>query len=300
MSQIQPASGRLLQSLQSRISPSTQTLFAGTPLAPAQPGGVTVADTVPPAQTVVTPQVPDDDFEPSTPAILNDDLGTPSPVVADDPADLNESEKLDIFDEVLKEVESNPEPPQLTDLQVADQVQPDLAPSPQQTIVSALDPDAVYQPSEDSGIFAQAIPAAVDQAQHELDQQAQQQIPQAGGRQKEHLEGSSNVAAPELPADIYYVEEEKNPEIPPEVESYIQHVEDAAKIEPQKIVVAQEAIPDLSGAPTPPRIVKVLPITKEQEEVGLRKSTSFSIRWLVEFGHKLAKALVGQVVYREK
>ncbi len=269
MSQIQPAGGRLLQSLQSRISPSTQQLFAGTPIAAVPHTQTQNLPTT--TDSVSDTPIQEDVVVPANPTNFVHDLNP-----SDD--NLAEAEKLAIFDDVLEQVESG-------------------AYAPQQAIATALDPTAIYTPSEDTGLFAQAIPAAVTQAEEQI----QQQMPAApSGRPKEHLEGAvSGVAASELPADIQYVEEEKSPELPPEVESYIQHVEEAAQVAPQKIVVAQEPS-TLPNAPVaPPRIVKVLPLTKAQEEMGLRKNTSFSIRWLVEFGHKIAKALVGQVVYKE-
>lgn len=290
MSQIPPAGGRLLQSLQSNISPSTQNLIAGTHLVPNSGNGM---QTDPGVQVISGSNMPI----------------TPSGATVS--SDLDEAEKLQIFDEVLEQIEagevagdssagmagdSQSEFGDQAVLAMQEPDSPSSPTSPQQTIVSALDPDALYQPTEDSGLFAQAIPTAVDQVQQEI----QQQLPQVGGRQREHLEGGfSGVVAPELPVDIQYVEEEKNPELPPEVESYIQHVEETAKMEPQNIVIAQDAVPDTPAVPSPPRIVKVLPLTKEQEAVGIRKNPSFSIRWLVELGHKIAKALVGDVVYRE-
>lgn len=287
MSQIQPAGGRLLQSLQSQASPSTQAMFAGTPVAPNTDPAVTS-----PVQSA-----------PTDPTQLQFSTAVQSAPVSDptvqSPDEVDAATKLAIFEEVLDEVEQGTSTEQPSGVPSSDPTAlpgdaNSVSASPQQAITSALDPNAVYQPSEDGGIFAQAIPTAVDQLQQATLQQQQQ----SGGRQKERLEGGT-VAAPELPADMQYVEEEKNPEIPPEVESYIQHVEDAAKTQPTNVVIAQDQLPEDAATPAPPRLVKVLPITKEQEEVGLRKNTSFSIRWLVEFGHKLAKALVGQVVYKD-
>lgn len=270
MSQIQPAGGRLLQSLQSRISPSTQNLFAGTPL-------------------VVSPQhASSSQVDQQDQATIEPPAEQGSKTVSANPSeDLDAAQKLAIFEEVLQQVETGAVPPEMIS---------NSAYAPQQAVVSALDPTAVYTPSEDSGLFAQAIPAAVDQAQAQL----QQQMPISVGGKKEHLEGASlGVSASELPIDIQYVEEEKSAELPPEVESYIEHVQEAAQTQPERIVIAEEPSVASSSAPTPPRIVRVLPLTRAQEEMGLKKGTAFSIRWLVEFGHKIAKALVGQVVYRE-
>lgn len=191
-----------------------------------------------------------------------------SPMATPSPAPLSEEEKLDVFAGILDEVESINK----AELSATQAVDPPLAPS----------------------VLAQAVPVAVTQ-------QASQQ-PTAGyvgGRQKEMVGGGALTPSAELPGGVQLAEQEPIPEIPPEVESYIQHVEETAKTQPETIVIAPQR--DVAAAPatTPPRVVRVLPITKEQEEVGLRKNSSFSIRWLVEFGHKLAKMFVGQVVYRE-
>ncbi|MBP7768761.1 hypothetical protein KA082_02940 [Candidatus Woesebacteria bacterium] len=127
--------------------------------------------------------------------------------------------------------------------------------------------------------------------------------PQGGGPRKEALEGGSLIApmaSSELPAGVQYSEQEHSAEIPPEVESYIQEVQELAQTQPQEMVIAETApISDSSSAPTPPRIIRVLPITKEQAAVGMRKNQNFSIRWLVEYGNKLAKMFIGQVVYKQ-
>lgn len=126
--------------------------------------------------------------------------------------------------------------------------------------------------------------------------------PQGGGRHKELLESSSlaPAATGELPAGVQYVEHEKSPELSPEVESFIEQVEETDKTEPQTVVVADDLPQAAPTAAPAPRVVRVLPITKAQEEVGMRKNSSFSIRWLVEFGHKIAKVFVGEVIYRKQ
>lgn len=205
-------------------------------------------------------QVPTSSDEPVVPA--------QTPTTIQSPAPLSEREKLDVFEGILDEVENANgamvSPPQIVD--------PPLEPS----------------------VLAQAVPVAVTQ------QASQQPVGgYVGGRQKEMVGGSGLTASAELPGGVQLAEQEPIPEIPPEVESYIQHVEETAKTQPETVVIAPQSDATAAPAITPPRVVRVLPITKEQEEVGLRKNSSFSIRWLVEFGHKLAKMFVGQVVYRE-
>lgn len=174
--------------------------------------------------------------------------------------DISDLAKIDLFDQVLDEV---------------------AEPAPQ---------------TPEPSVLSQAVPLAVQQ---QAQQQAQDQSMQVGGPKKESLDGGSfGVASMELPDGMTY-EVEPVPEIPPEVESYMSHVEKAAEIKPDTFVVAEDTVPDASQPAQPPRIVKVLPITKEQEAVGMKKNPTFSVRWLVEFGHKIAKMFAGEVVYRE-
>lgn len=148
------------------------------------------------------------------------------------------------------------------------------------------------QPEEDSSVLAQALPIAVQSYQD----------PSALGsvsRGKEQLGGGPHAVV-EQAAGVQYVEVEPTPELPPEVESYIEQVVDHAQQQPEMVVVAEEqpAQPGLATPPAP-RVVKVLPLTKMQEELGLKKNPQFSVRWLVEFSHKIAKMFFGGVIYRQ-
>ncbi len=152
--------------------------------------------------------------------------------------------------------------------------------------------DSQMTPSQDSSVLAQALPIAV--------QSYQEPAPQVGvSRGKEQLGGGSHAAV-EQGASVQYVEVEQTPELPPEVESYIEQVVDHAQQQPEVVVVAEQQPPMANQAPTAaPRVVKVLPLTKMQEEIGLKKNPQFSVRWLVEFSHKIAKMFFGGVIYRQ-
>jgi len=93
------------------------------------------------------------------------------------------------------------------------------------------------------------------------------------------------------------VEYEPTPETPPEVEEYVKRVEDHAELLSEPIVVDGKQIDSVnSHHPTQP--VVVLPITEEDEKKARFKSPKYSIRWLVEFSHKIIKKFVGKVIYR--
>jgi len=108
-----------------------------------------------------------------------------------------------------------------------------------------------------------------------------------------------DVNAIEQTANIQYVETEKSPELSPEVEKYINEVQEDQAKAPKEIVIA-DAVQDL---PVDNQYVAepviVLPITPEIEKKGKRKSPKFSLRWLVEWSQKIIKAFSGKVIYRD-
>lgn len=114
---------------------------------------------------------------------------------------------------------------------------------------------------------------------------------------KEASEGGLG-SSQEQAAAIQYVEEEKSPELPIEVEKYIKEVKTDQEKAPKEIVIAQavDSMPD-DDQYVSERVV-VLPITPEIEKKGRRKSPKFSIRWLVEWSKKIMKIFEGKVIYR--
>ncbi len=143
----------------------------------------------------------------------------------------------------------------------------------------------------ESTVLAQALPLAVSSYQDPL---------QVGiGGKKESMGSAQTVNSAELPGGIQYAEVEHAAELPPEVENYIEQVVDHAQTQPETVVVAEVAPQPAPSATAPQRVVKVLPLTKMQEEIGLKKNPKFSVRWLVEFSHKIAKMFFGGVIYRQ-
>lgn len=114
---------------------------------------------------------------------------------------------------------------------------------------------------------------------------------------------SLSTAAVEQPivdsgSGFQVLEVEANPEIPVEVENFIQHVEDHSDQLQQEIVIADGTV-NVQPLPSQMQSVIVLPITPESEAKGKSKGVAWSIRWLVEWSHKLMKMFSGKIVYRE-
>lgn len=89
-----------------------------------------------------------------------------------------------------------------------------------------------------------------------------------------------------------------SPEISPEVESYLQEVISHHEQLPQEIVINNQDV-QVQPPAQPLRPVIILPITQEVEVEGAKKSTSWSVRWLVEWSRRLMKMFAGKVVYQE-
>jgi hypothetical protein len=152
--------------------------------------------------------------------------------------------------------------------------------------------------AQDVQALAQAVPMAVNDMTDSLNPSDPK-----GSSVKEMSQPGITLERPvvdQIPG-VQYVEEEKGhekPEIPPEVEGYIQQVENHQDQIPQEIVIGdqQSTHPSTKYLATP---VIVLPITAEEEKAGAHKSSQFSIRWLVEWSRKVMKVFSGRVVYRQ-
>ena len=168
-------------------------------------------------------------------------------------------------------------------------------PQPVEPAVESQPADMVSEQCK-LAIFENVLEQASAQSQEPQTQQQPQQQP-TGSASKEQL-SSGQVASQELPGGMQYADAEPVPEIPLEVENYLQHVEENHQQMPEQIVQAAkefqaEATPDI-----PTQSVKVLPITKEVAEEGKKKSTKFAVRWLVEFSNKISHLFAGKSIYR--
>ncbi len=149
--------------------------------------------------------------------------------------------------------------------------------------------DEIAAETTQPSVLSQALPIAV---QTYLEPQIQ------ASSSKEQL--VVLLQTQELPGGMQYAEVEHTPEIPPEVESYIERVTDQSDQKQEVVVRAEEPpAPTSIHAPIQERVVKVLPLTKVQEEIGMKKNATFSVRWLVEFSHKIAKMFFGNVIYKQ-
>lgn len=160
-------------------------------------------------------------------------------------------------------------------------------------------------PQSDTEVTLDSMNEILDQVeaasaqQQQLDTAAQQQLPRSFKERAGSGQSSNETISIDAGSGIQMVESEKNPEIPTEVESFLQRVEDHASKAPQEIVVT-----DVAQAQTqqyfPTKPVLVLPITQKDEKEGKKKSLTEGFRWLVEWSQKLANMFVGKIIYKQE
>ncbi len=254
---------------------------------------------------------------------------------------LDTTQKLDILDNVLTEVESKTvttnqstqvhsveqtqqlnQKPQIQQAPPQPQPQPQSQPQPQpqqlqvqvqqqQASNQALPQQQVPQrqslSATDQNINTGSAPSAATEEMgvvgQAFSQTAQEQQfndlnpppEKISTGQKERVE--SGQAVVETGTALQYVEQEKQPEIPPEVEKFVNKVEQEKIEAPQEVVVAdqQQATQNQHYAAEP---VIVLPITPEVEKKNKRKSPKYSVKWLIEWSQKIVKMFAGKVIYR--
>jgi hypothetical protein len=188
-----------------------------------------------------------------------------------------DQEKMALFEAILDEAENLP-----ATAPVIDTVPNEPAPP---SLIASVPPQALPQLAED--LWQQA--------------HAAQQSQGSAAVSKERAAGQSwtlDSAVQESGGMLSQVEAERAAEISPEVETYLQKVEDAQETPAEKI---EALVPAVST--TPPaqqtQLVRVVPITPKVEATGKTKSTTFSVRWLVEFSHKIIKMFNGKVIYQQ-
>lgn len=136
---------------------------------------------------------------------------------------------------------------------------------------------------------------AVDQATDTLNPQ---QLSTRSAKEAIEPTSALDVQSFDINSGMQAIEQEKNPEIPVEVESFLQRVEDHHETAPTEVVIADGTAEVPSNA-YPSQPVIVLPITQSEDAEGAKKSPKFSFRWLVEFSHKIVKMFTGKVIYRQ-
>ncbi|MBP7700802.1 hypothetical protein KA111_01935 [Candidatus Woesebacteria bacterium] len=118
-------------------------------------------------------------------------------------------------------------------------------------------------------------------------------------KEKQVPTSSTESASIDIAGGVQAVEVEKLPEIPVEVESFLHRVEENQDQAPDEIVIADGTVETVKASyPSTP--VVVLPITEEEEKEGEKKSPIFSLRWLVEWSHKVVKLFAGKAIYRKE
>ena len=206
-----------------------------------------------------------------------------------------------------------------TPAQVAPPAQPAQSiPQPAPSIVSPVPPASqptpavpTPAPSQDDELALldkilaeaeQSAPQAVPTAMLQSVADATQALtPKTGTGGKETIGAAAGVKnVVEAGGSTQYVEYEPNPELPPEVEGYLNKTEQHSDQAPPEVVIADSATSMPTDRQLPSQPVVVLPITPEVEKIGMSKPPQFSIRWLVEWSHKIMKIFVGKVIYFQK
>ena len=178
--------------------------------------------------------------------------------------------------------------------QLVQPVQPAPPPANQNDELALL--DKILAEAEQSA--PQAVPTAMFQAVAEATQAL---TPKTGSGGKETIGATAGVKnVVEAGGSTQYVEYEPNPELPPEVEGYLNKTEQHSDQAPPEIVIADSVTSMPTDRQLPSQPVVVLPITPEVEKIGMSKPPQFSIRWLVEWSHKIMKMFVGKVIYFQK
>lgn len=243
----------------------------------------------------IVPSQGDSQDEPEATMAKSTDQQQISPVQANTQPNSGEENSqtpdLDLLDKVISEAETG----EKADDNPATQAEPILPVAETSNHQSVT--QQVPSSDQDLGMMAQSSTNALDNALQAQEAMMAQSQPKTGS--KESL-SSSGVDQPGIEATtgIQYIEQEPNPEIPPEVEEYLEFVEDHANAAPQQIVIADKTGVDLAKS-YPKQSVVVLPITEEEERAGAKKSSKFSIRWLVEWSRKIMKKFRGEVIYRQ-
>jgi hypothetical protein len=185
---------------------------------------------------------------------------------------ISEDAKLDIIEQAISEVEAQQE------VQTPVPEQPQLQPE-----------------STDPGVMAQAVAQQATQPDPSLQQPPN---PTPVSKKEAYTVNSAEISA-DLPNGVQAVEQEPNPEIAPEIESFLeQKQENIDKLTEEIVVADNQPISKQTKFPTKP--VVVVPITEEQRKKGKRKSPQFSLRWLVEWSLKIIKKFSGEVIYRQE
>lgn len=239
---------------------------------------------------------------PVTPPPAPASAGVPAVLPADEaivPSQLTEpvvsqAEQLAILDQVVTEIEQS---------RAAVASAPVPAPIPTSVPVVAAPPEPAMQVDQPvAGVAAAPEPqvSVLDQALPQVVASLPTPAQLApGGRAgaKESL-AKAPVEQPTEFAMATPAETEPEPEIPPEVSEYLQHVQDHQNEVPQEVVIGPDQQLQLGTVPLAQPVV-ILPLTPDVEQQGAHKSPQFSVRWLVEWSRKIMRMFDGKVIYHQ-
>ena len=102
----------------------------------------------------------------------------------------------------------------------------------------------------------------------------------------------------EMPSGMQSVEELRTPEIPVEVESFLQEVksEEPSQL-PSEVVIAGDNI-QLSPQAVLPQTKIILPMTQAQYQQGKKANPNTSFRWLAEWTEKIKAMFPNLAIWR--
>lgn len=143
------------------------------------------------------------------------------------------------------------------------------------------------------GLWSQAMPGVVAQAPDPLNP------PSPRPSAKETMPAGQFEPSADVGSGVQTVEELRSPEIPVEVEKYLQEVRANQDQIPAEVVITD---PQSFTVTTPPmaKPVIVLPMTKQEYQAAKKSSVRTSKRWLGTWVEKLLKMFRGEVVFSDK
>ncbi len=173
-------------------------------------------------------------------------------------------------------------------------LKPTSSPSATQLQLDVLDQILTDIEQESVGAIAQAVPQVTLNATDTLNPAAP-----TVSLKEVAANVSPDISPIESGAGLQQVEYEHSGELPVEVESYLQKVEEHQDQALGEVVIADGTATPSTVHPPIKKPVIVLPITAAVEEKGQRQPLRTSIRWLVEWSKKIMKMFVGEVIYQE-
>jgi hypothetical protein len=93
------------------------------------------------------------------------------------------------------------------------------------------------------------------------------------------------------------VEQERTPEISPELESWMESVDRREERPPEKVVVADQTASNPTGQYAAEPVI-VLPLTQGKLQEGMKHTVQDSVKWLAVWCMRVIKKFHGAVVYR--